>query len=101
MTAVKDTVDQVAGLEKYEHGFVTDIEQEFAPRGLNRDTVAFISAKKDEPAWMLDWRLDAYRRWLTMRERSRGATVPSSWISAPSRQTRMGSFCPACMTVDT
>ena len=44
------------------------IESEKAPKGLTEDTVRFISAKKDEPAWMLEWRLDAYRRWLTMRE---------------------------------
>ncbi len=64
------TVDAVRGLEseKYSAGFTTDVEQEFAPRGLNEDTVRFISAKKDEPQWMLDWRLDAYRRWLTMTE---------------------------------
>lgn len=66
MVAVKDTVEQVAGLEKYEHGFVTEIEQEFAPRGLSRETVAFISEKKDEPAWMLDWRLQAFERWSAM-----------------------------------
>ncbi|MFO0438053.1 MAG: Fe-S cluster assembly protein SufB, partial [Phenylobacterium sp.] len=66
MVAVKDTVDQVAGLEKYEHGFVTEIEQEFAPKGLNRDTVAFISAKKEEPEWMLAWRLEAFERWSAM-----------------------------------
>ncbi|MFM8819461.1 MAG: Fe-S cluster assembly protein SufB, partial [Phenylobacterium sp.] len=66
MPAVKDTVEQVAGLEKYEHGFVTEIEQEFAPRGLDRDTVAFISRKKDEPDWMLAWRLEALERWSAM-----------------------------------
>ncbi len=48
-------------LERYKHGFVTDIDQEFAPKGLSEDTVRFISAKKDEPEWMLDWRLEAYR----------------------------------------
>ncbi len=51
---------------EYDAGFVTDIEQEYAPKGLNEDIVRFISAKKDEPAWMLEWRLEAYRRWLTM-----------------------------------
>ena len=50
----------------YEWGFSSDIEQEFAPKGLNEDTVRFISAKKNEPEWMLDWRLKAYRLWLTM-----------------------------------
>ena len=49
-------------------GLPSDIEQEFAPKGLNEDTVRFISAKKNEPEWMLDWRLKAYRAWLTMEE---------------------------------
>jgi len=51
---------------KYEWGFTSDIEQDFAPKGLSEDTVRFISAKKNEPQWMLDWRLKAYRHWLTM-----------------------------------
>ncbi len=53
-------------LSTYEWGFSSDIEQEFAPKGLSEDTVRFISAKKNEPEWMLDWRLKAYRLWLTM-----------------------------------
>jgi Fe-S cluster assembly protein SufB len=52
----------------YEWGFTSDIEQDFAPKGLSEDTVRFISAKKSEPEWMLDWRLKAYRAWLTMEE---------------------------------
>src|SRR5881397_3867999 len=52
----------------YEWGFVSDIEQEFAPKGLSEDTVRFISAKKNEPEWMLEWRLKAYRAWLEMEE---------------------------------
>jgi Fe-S cluster assembly protein SufB len=52
----------------YEWGFTSDIEQDFAPKGLNEDTVRFISAKKGEPEWMLDWRLKAYRAWLEMEE---------------------------------
>ncbi|NDE90992.1 MAG: Fe-S cluster assembly protein SufB [Alphaproteobacteria bacterium] len=52
----------------YAQGFVTDIEQEFAPKGLSEDTVRFISAKKNEPEWLLQWRLKAYRHWLTMTE---------------------------------
>ena len=70
MAAVQQTVEQVAALEgdKYKHGFVTDIDQEFADKGLNADTVRFISAKKDEPAWMLEWRLDAFERWQAMDE---------------------------------
>src|SRR5258706_10478817 len=68
MAAVKQTVEHVESLEKYKHGFVTDIQQDFAPKGLNEDTVRFISAKKNEPEWMLEWRLKAYRAWLTMEE---------------------------------
>lgn len=64
------TVEGVAALEadKYKYGFESDIEQEFAPKGLNEDIVRFISDKKNEPDWMLKWRLDAYARWLTMSE---------------------------------
>ncbi len=54
--------------KKYEHGFVTDIEMETAPKGLDEDIVRFISAKKGEPEWLLEWRLKAYRMWLTMEE---------------------------------
>jgi Fe-S cluster assembly protein SufB len=70
MVAVKETVEAVRGLEadKYGAGFITDIEQEFAPKGLNPDIVRFISDKKGEPQWLLDWRLAAYERWLTMEE---------------------------------
>ncbi len=68
MAAVKQTVEHVESLEKYKHGFVTDIEQDFAPKGLNADIVRFISAKKNEPEWMLAWRLDAFERWLAMDE---------------------------------
>ena len=52
----------------YRYGFVTDIDSEFAPKGLDEDIVRFISARKDEPGWMLDWRLQAYRHWTTMTE---------------------------------
>ena len=70
MAAVKETVQTVEALEgdKYVHGFVTDIEQEFAPKGLDADTVRFISAKKGEPDWMLAWRLEAFERWQAMDE---------------------------------
>jgi len=54
--------------QPYQHGFVTDIEAETAPRGLNEDTIRLISAKKSEPQWLLDFRLEAYRHWLTMPE---------------------------------
>jgi len=68
VAAVKETIDTVAKLETYEHGFVTDIEMDFAPKGLSTDIVRFISAKKNEPEWMLELRLAAYERWLTMEE---------------------------------
>ena len=54
--------------QKYAAGFVTDIESEFAPKGLSEDTIRFISAKKGEPEWLLEQRLKAYRHWLTMPE---------------------------------
>jgi Fe-S cluster assembly protein SufB len=70
MPAVQETVEQVRSIDvdQYKYGFVTDIESEKAPKGLSEDTVRFISAKKNEPEWMLAWRLEAYKRWLTMRE---------------------------------
>src|SRR6188768_2238355 len=70
MPAVQETVEQVRRIDvdQYKYGFVTDIESEKAPKGLSEDTVRFISAKKGEPQWMLDWRLEAYKRWQTMRE---------------------------------
>ncbi len=70
MPAVQETVEHVRrfDVDQYKYGFETQIESEKAPKGLSEDIVRFISAKKDEPQWMLDWRLDAYRRWLTMRE---------------------------------
>jgi Fe-S cluster assembly protein SufB len=66
--ATKNAEAYEAANKSYEWGFSSDIEQEFAPKGLNEDTVRFISAKKNEPQWMLDWRLKAYRAWLTMEE---------------------------------
>ncbi len=70
MVAVKETVEQVKELDvdQYKYGFSTDLEVDKAPKGLSEDIVRFISAKKGEPEWMLEWRLDAYRRWLTMTE---------------------------------
>src|SRR6186713_805544 len=55
-------------LSDYKYGFITDIEADEAPFGLNEGTVRFISAKKNEPQWMLDWRLKAYNHWLKMEE---------------------------------
>jgi Fe-S cluster assembly protein SufB len=70
MPAVQETIEQVRRIDvdQYKYGFVTEIESDKAPKGLTEDTVRFISEKKAEPQWMLEWRLDAYRRWLTMRE---------------------------------
>jgi Fe-S cluster assembly protein SufB len=70
MAAVQETLDQVRliDVDQYKYGFETQIESEKAPKGLSEDIVRFISAKKSEPDWLLAWRLDAYRRWLTMRE---------------------------------
>jgi Fe-S cluster assembly protein SufB len=70
MAAVKETVEQVREIDvdQYKYGFVTDIETEKAPKGLNEDIIRFISAKKDEPEWMLEWRLEAFKRWQTMKE---------------------------------
>src|SRR5678816_3717238 len=66
--AVKNREIREKSSQDYEWGFSSDIEQEFAPKGLNEDTVRFISAKKNEPEWMLEWRLKAYRAWLEMEE---------------------------------
>ena len=65
-----DTIERVKDIDvdKYKYGFTTEIESELAPKGLNEDIVRYISAKKNEPEWMLDWRLEAYRRWLQMEE---------------------------------
>ena len=70
MPAIQETVEKVRRIDvdQYKYGFVTPIESEKAPKGLTEETIRFISAKKNEPEWMLAWRLDAYRRWLTMRE---------------------------------
>ena len=54
--------------QEYKYGFVTNIEQEIAPKGLNEEIIRMISAKKNEPEWLLEWRLKAYRHWLTMKE---------------------------------
>ncbi len=70
MPAVSETIETVQSVTEgaYKWGFHTDIETEFAPKGLNEDIVRFISAKKNEPEWLLQWRLKAYRMWLKMEE---------------------------------
>src|SRR5829696_4552354 len=70
MPAVQETIEQVRSIDvnQYKYGFATEVEMDKAPNGLSEDIVRFISAKKGEPEWMLEWRLDALRRWRTMRE---------------------------------
>jgi Fe-S cluster assembly protein SufB len=70
MPAVQETIEQVRALDvdKYKYGFTTNIESDLAPKGLDESTVRFISAKKREPEWLTEWRLEALRRWFTMKE---------------------------------
>src|ERR1035438_6519613 len=67
MSTEQELLEKMAD-QKYKYGFVTDIESETAPKGLSEDIVRFISAKKNEPEWLLEWRLKAYRHWLTLEE---------------------------------
>lgn len=64
---MSSSIDALVNRE-YQYGFTTDIEADTLPPGLSEDTVRFISAKKQEPEWLLEWRLKAFRRWLTMKE---------------------------------
>jgi Fe-S cluster assembly protein SufB len=64
----EETIETVKSLNKYEAGFETDIDMEYAPKGLNEDIIRYISNKKNEPQWLLDWRMKAYEHWLTMEE---------------------------------
>ena len=66
--ATRETAAAVKDIEQYKYGFVTDIDTERAPKGLSEDIIRFISAKKEEPEWMLEWRLKAYRYWLTLAD---------------------------------
>jgi Fe-S cluster assembly protein SufB len=70
MVATADTVRQVEDVtgKEYKYGFSTVLEMDMAPKGLNTDIIRFISAKKEEPEWLLDWRLKAYDQWLTMQD---------------------------------
>src|SRR4029434_1426041 len=70
MVASQQTIETLRSLGgDYKYGFVTDIESDFAPKGLNEDTVRFISTKKEEPQWLLDWRLKAFSIWQQTQER--------------------------------
>src|SRR6188472_3057911 len=70
MPAVQETIEQVRKIDvdQYKYGFESIIEMDKAPKGLSEDIIGFISAKKNEPDWMLQWRLEAYQRWLTLVE---------------------------------
>src|SRR5919197_3634623 len=67
MSTSTETIEQLATRE-YKYGFYTEVETETVPKGLNEDIVRSISQKKNEPEWLLEWRLKAYRLWLTMKE---------------------------------
>ena len=95
---MSSTIDALVNRE-YQYGFETDIETETLPPGLSEDTVRFISAKKGEPQWLLDWRLKAFRRWLTMKEPHwANVTYPAidyqaaSYWSAPKSVKPLGSL---------
>ncbi|HLE31766.1 MAG TPA: Fe-S cluster assembly protein SufB, partial [Bacteroidota bacterium] len=67
MSTETNAIEQLANKE-YKWGFITDIESDTAPKGLNEEIIRFISLKKNEPEWLLEWRLKAFRHWLTMKE---------------------------------
>ena len=93
-----ELLHEVANKE-YEYGFVTNIESELAPKGLNEDTIRFISAKKNEPEWLLEWRLEAFRSWLKMTEPTWGLlkypTIDfqdAHYYSAPKKKPTLNSL---------
>ena len=95
---MSSTIDALVNRE-YQYGFSTDIEAETLPPGLSEDTVRFISAKKQEPQWLLDWRLKAFRRWQTMTEPHWGNVQyppidyqAASYYSAPKSTKPLGSL---------
>ncbi len=85
--------------DEYKYGFVTDVEQDVVPPGLSEDVIRLISAKKGEPEWLLEWRLDAYRHWLTMKEPSWAHSKLQpidyqsiSYYAAPKKQVELDSL---------
>src|SRR3989337_471937 len=64
----KAAIQEAVASQEYKHGFFTELDEDMAPKGLNEDIVRLIARKKKEPEWMLEWRLKAYRHWLTMKE---------------------------------
>jgi Fe-S cluster assembly protein SufB len=99
MTTPNATIEEIASRE-YEHGFVTAIEADTIPPGLSEDVIRAISARKDEPAWLLDWRLKAYRHWLTLEEPRWWPNVTYapidyqavSYYSAPKKKKQLASL---------
>ena len=97
--ATRNAEAYAAAEKTYEWGFTSDIEQEFAPKGLSEDIVRFISAKKGEPEWMLDYRLKAYRHWLTMESPDWAKlSIPpidyqdAYYYAAPKAKPKLGSL---------
>jgi Fe-S cluster assembly protein SufB len=98
MSTATNTIEELANRE-YRYGFVTDVEADTFPKGLSEDVIRAISAKKEEPAWLLEWRLKAYRTWLTMTEPTwQNVTYPPidyqaiSYYSAPKKKAVLGSM---------
>jgi Fe-S cluster assembly protein SufB len=98
MSTSTEVIEQLANTE-YKYGFVTDIEQDIAPKGLNEDIVRLISGKKGEPEWLLEWRLKAYRAWLKMTEPTwQNVTYEPidyqaiSYYAAPKEKKKLGSM---------
>jgi len=89
MAAVQETVDLVRSIdvEAYKYGFISPIESDLAPKGLSEDTVRFISEKKGEPEWLLEWRLEALRRWRTMDAPIGPSPIDQGAISANGQVT--------------
>ncbi len=94
----QDILEQITG-DEYKYGFVSNIEQDIIPKGLNEDVVRFISTKKEEPEWLLEWRLKAYRHWLTLEEPSwQNVSYPPidyqdiSYYAAPKAESKLNSL---------
>jgi Fe-S cluster assembly protein SufB len=95
---MSSTIEQIASQE-YKYGFITDIEADQAPPGLNEDIIRLISAKKNEPEWMLEFRLKAFRHWLTMKEPTWANITygpidyqATSYYSAPKQKKKLNSL---------
>ncbi|HXG86833.1 MAG TPA: Fe-S cluster assembly protein SufB [Vicinamibacterales bacterium] len=98
MSTSTEVIEQLANTE-YKYGFITDVEQDIVPKGLNEDVVRLISDKKGEPEWLLEWRLKAYRAWLKMTEPTwQNVTYPRmnfqdiSYYAAPKEKKKLGSM---------